>query len=373
MVNLALFFAGLLALFFGSELLVRGASKLAALLGLSPLVIGLTVVSVGTSAPEIAVSVESAWRGVTDLTVGNVVGSNIFNVLAILGLSALFIPLSVHSQIIRQEIPILITSAAFLLFFGMDGLISFTEALLLLLGLLVYIFFLVRQARQANSEQDSLSQESASEAKAGVAPDAAPTEGTGFFTNPLGSASLVVIGLVFLVLGSQALVTASVAFAKLLGVSDLVIGLTIVAAGTSLPELAASVAAAIKGERDMAVGNVVGSSIFNILGCLGISGLVASGGLVIPNSVLVFDQWVMLAAFLACIPAFITGREIARWEGGVFLFYYFAYTGYLILASQSHQALEPYSQILLYGVIPFTVISLVFSLWRHKQKVMLTH
>ena len=132
-------------------------------------------------------------------------------------------------------------------------------------------------------------------------------------------------------------------------------------------------AAAIKGERDMAVGNVVGSCIFNILGCLGISGIVASGGLVIPNSVLVFDQWVMLAAFLACIPAFITGREIARWEGGVFLFYYFAYTGYLILASQSHQALEPYSLILLYGVIPLTVVSLTFSLWRHKQRVMPTH
>jgi len=151
MVQLFLFLAGLFALVVGSALLVRGASRLASLLGLSSLVIGLTVVSIGTSAPEIAVSVESAWRGVTDLTVGNVVGSNIFNVLAILGLSALFIPLSVHSQIIRQEIPILITSAAFLLFFGMDGLISFTEALLLMLGLLVYIISLVRQARQGVS------------------------------------------------------------------------------------------------------------------------------------------------------------------------------------------------------------------------------
>ena len=156
MVNFALFSAGLLALVFGSELLVRGASRLAALLGLSPLVIGLTVVSIGTSAPEIAVSVESAWRGVTDLTVGNVVGRNIFNVLAILGLSALFIPLSVHSQIIRQEIPVLITAAALLLLFGMDGLVAPTEALLLLLGLVVYLVFLVRQARRGGNEHDPL-------------------------------------------------------------------------------------------------------------------------------------------------------------------------------------------------------------------------
>ena len=372
MINFALFSAGLLALVFGSELLVRGASRLAALLGLSPLVIGLTVVSIGTSAPEIAVSVESAWRGVTDLTVGNVVGSNIFNVLAILGLSALFIPLSVHSQIIRQEIPVLIAAAALLLLFGMDGLVAPTEALVLLLGMVIYLVFLVRQARRGGSEHDPVAKKGEPKEASSANIETSAVETRSFFASPLGSTSLVIIGLVLLVLGSQALVTASVSFAKLLGVSDLIIGLTVVAAGTSLPELAASVAAAIKGERDIAVGNVVGSSIFNILGCLGISGLVASGGLVIPNSVLVFDQWVMLAAFLACVPAFITGREIARWEGAVFLFYYFAYTGYLILASQSHQALQPYSQTLLYGVIPLTVIALVFSLWKHKRQVVPT-
>ncbi len=371
MVHLFLFLAGLLALVVGSELLVRGASRLAALLGLSPLVIGLTVVSIGTSAPEIAVSVESAWRGVTDLTVGNVVGSNVFNVLAILGLSALFIPLSVHNQIIRQEMPILIGASGLLLFFGLDGQISPGEAFLLLAGLISYFVFLVRQARQAN--QNSQASQVDHENIGNSTKQANQASTPGFLERPFGSASLVVVGLVLLVTGSQALVTASVAFAKILGVSDLVIGLTIVAAGTSLPELAASVAAAIKGERDMAVGNVVGSSIFNILGCLGLSGLVASGGLVIPNSVLVFDQWVMLAAFLACIPAFITGREIARWEGGIFLFYYFAYTGYLILASQSHQALDPYSQILLYGVVPLTVAVLALSLWKHRTQEVSSH
>ncbi|MEK9811786.1 MAG: calcium/sodium antiporter [Bordetella sp.] len=371
MVNLALFFAGLLALVFGSELLVRGASVLAKLLGLSPLVIGLTVVSIGTSAPEIAVSVESAWRGVADLAVGNVVGSNVFNVLAILGLSALFVPLSVHNQIIRQEMPILIGASGLLLLFGMDGRIGPGEALLLLTGLISYLVFLVRQARQGaqNSQASQVDHQGIEDSTKQANQASRP----GFFEHPFGSASLVVLGLVLLVTGAQAFVTSSVAFAKFLGVSDLIIGLTIVAAGTSLPELAASVVAAIKGERDMAVGNVVGSSIFNILGCLGLSGLVASGGLPIPNTVLVFDQWVMLAAFLACLPAFITGREIARWEGGIFLFYYFVYTGYLILASQSHQALEPYSQILLYGVIPLTVAVLALSLWKHRAEATSRH
>jgi cation:H+ antiporter len=258
------------------------------------------------------------------------------------------------------------------LLFGMDGLVGPAEALVLLLGLVTYLVFLVRQARRGGSEHDPLAKKSEPKEASSANIQTPAVKTRGFFASPLGCALLVVMGLVLLVLGSQALVTASVSFAKLLGVSDLIIGLTIVAAGTSLPELAASVAAAIKGERDIAVGNVVGSSIFNILGCLGISGLIASGGLVIPNSVLVFDQWVMLAAFLACVPAFITGREIARWEGAVFLFYYFAYTGYLILASQSHQALQPYSQTLLYGVIPLTVIALVFSLWKHKRQVVPT-
>ena len=380
MVHLFLFLAGLFALVVGSDLLVRGASRLASLLGLSSLVIGLTVVSIGTSAPEVAVSVESAWRGVTDLTVGNVVGSNIFNVLAILGLSALFIPLSVHSQIIRQELPILVLVTLFFLIFGIDGRIGPGESLFLLLSLVVYLGFLVLQAKHQNADESGPpvsvdSKEINLNISEGLAN--APNEDVDgaskgplgrFFASPAGASVLVVIGLVLLVVGSQSLVTASIAFAKLLGVSDLVIGLTIVAAGTSLPELAASVAAAIKGERDMAVGNVIGSCIFNILGCLGLSGLIASGGLAIPSSVLAFDQWVMAAAFLACIPAFVTGREIARWEGGVFLFYYCAYTVYLVLASQNHLALTPYSQVIIYGVIPLTLVTLIFSLWRHKTE-----
>jgi len=171
---------------------------------------------------------------------------------------------------------------------------------------------------------------------------------------------LMAAGLGLLVFGAQWLVDAAVVFAKSLGVSDVVIGLTIVAAGTSMPEVATSVMAALKGERDIAVGNVVGSNTFNILGCLGLSGLVSGDlGLAMAPSLLAFDIWVMLAVALACLPVFITGREIARWEGGVFLGYYVAYVAYLILAAQQHAALQAFSGVMLGSVVPLTVVTLV--------------
>jgi cation:H+ antiporter len=174
---------------------------------------------------------------------------------------------------------------------------------------------------------------------------------------------LIAGGLGLLVIGSQWLVEAAVVFAKSLGVSDLVIGLTIVAAGTSMPEVATSITAALKGERDIAVGNVVGSNTFNILGCLGISGMASGGlGLTVPEAVLSLDIWVMLAVALACLPVFVTGREIARWEGGVFLLYYIAYVAYLILAAQQHASLGTYSWIMMGFVLPLTVITLTVVL-----------
>ena len=177
--------------------------------------------------------------------------------------------------------------------------------------------------------------------------------------------ALIIAGLGFLVLGSEWLVNASIIFAKALGVSDLIIGLTIVAAGTSMPEVATSITAAVKGERDIAVGNVVGSNTFNILGCLGLSGLLSGDmGLVMAPSLLAFDIWVMLAVALACLPIFMTGREIARWEGGVFLGYYVAYVAYLILATQQHDALGAFSTTMMTFVIPITVVTLIVVLLR---------
>ena len=360
MFHLFLFVAGLVCLVLGANLLVRGASKLALSFGISPLVVGLTIVALGTSAPEIAVSVASVLEGKTDMAVGNVVGSNIFNVLFVLGLSALIVPLTVHRQLIRQEVPIMFGVTLLMVLMAMDGQLQAWEGGVLVALLVVYTSFLVVQSRR----------ESAAAKATAAAPETIDAElqasHPGAWDAKLpAQLALMVVGLALLVLGSDWLVTAAVVFAKALGVSDVVIALTIVAAGTSMPEVATSIAAALKGERDMAVGNVVGSSIFNILGCLGISGLVAGGvGLAVPPSLLAFDLWVLLAVALACLPMFITGGEIARWEGGIFAGYYVAYVSYLILAAQQHQALGAFSSVMLSFVVPLTVITLVVSVVR---------
>jgi cation:H+ antiporter len=352
--NLLLFLAGLVALVAGASLLVRGASALALSFGVSPLVVGLTIVAFGTSSPEVAVSVGAALDGNTDIAVGNVVGSNIFNVLFILGVSALIVPLLVHVQLIRQEVPIMIGASLLLVALGFDGALSRLDAAVLFGLLVVYTVFLIVQSRRQTKQ-------AAAELTAELPRQA------NWDRHWAVQVGLVAAGLVLLVIGSDWLVTASIAFAKAMGVSDLIIGLTIVAAGTSMPEVATSITAAIKGERDIAVGNVVGSNTFNILGCLGLAGLVAPGGLPLAPSLLSFDIWVMLAVALACLPVFFTGREIARWEGAVFVGYYVAYVAYLILAAQQHDALPLFSQVMLMFVVPLTVVTLIALMIRRPR------
>ena len=293
-----LFVVGLVFLVAGAELLVRGASRLALSLGISPLVIGLTIVAFGTSAPEVAVSVGAAIKGNTDIAVGNVVGSNIFNVLFILGVSALITPLIVNAQIVRQEVPIMIGASLLLLAFGLDQQISRLDAMILFALLIAYTAFLIIQSRRQSQATEA---EYAQQIKPRSTWDA----------HWAVQLALIVGGLLLLVLGSRWLVEAATTFAKAMGVSDLVIGLTIVAAGTSMPEVATSIMAAIRKERDIAIGNVVGSNTFNILGCLGVAGFVAPDGLPMAPALLSFDLWVMLAVAFACLPVFLTGRQIA--------------------------------------------------------------
>lgn len=343
------FAAGLVALIVGANSLVRGASKLALSVGLSPLVVGLTIVAFGTSAPEMAVSTGAVLNGQGDIAVGNVVGSNILNVLFVLGASALIVPLVVHIQLIRQEIPIMLGASLLLLVLALDASIKPWEGALLLVLMLAYTAFLVIQSRKQSAQQAAEFDEKIQ-----------PAEQGSWDARWAVQVGLIVAGLALLVLGSDWLVSSSVAFARAFGVSDVVIGLTIVAAGTSMPEVATSLTAAFKGERDIAVGNVVGSNTFNILGCVGLSGVVAgSGGLALAPSLLNFDIWVMLAVALACLPVFLTGREIARWEGAVFVGYYIAYVTYLILAAQQHEALQAFSATMLGFVVPLTIITLV--------------
>ena len=350
-----LFFAlGLGALVLGAELLVRGASRLALSIGISPLVVGLTVVAFGTSAPELAVSVQSAWSGQVDIAIGNVVGSNILNILAILGLSALIVPLVVHQQVVRQEVPILIAASLLMWWFAADGAVGRTGGAVFFLLLVFYTVFVIRQSRRETAA-----------VRAEYAQEIVGEEPDGWDRHWAVQVLLVVGGLALLVLGARWLVDASVAFARYLGVSELVIGLTIVAAGTSLPEVATSVLAAVRGERDIAVGNAIGSNLFNILAVLGASALTAPRSLTVAPSVLAFDLPVMTAVAVACLPIFFRGYRISRGEGLFFLSGYVAYATYLVLSATRHHALSTYSLVMGAFVLPLAVVTLAVLTWRH--------
>jgi cation:H+ antiporter len=352
--TIVIFAAGMAALVLGANVLVRGASKLALSLGISPLVVGLTVVAFGTSAPEMAVSVGAVLSGRTDIAVGNVVGSNVLNILFILGVSALIIPLVVNVQLIRQEVPIMIGASVLLLVLALDGRLGWTDGAMMFGLMIAYTSFLIVQSRRETREAQAEYDDEVRPAVAGAWDDRWTVQ-----------CLLILAGFGLLVVGSNWLVDASVTFARALGVSDVVIGLTVVAFGTSLPEVAASIAAALKGERDIAVGNVVGSNVFNILGCLGISALVAANsGLEVVPSVITFDMWVMIAVALVCLPIFVSGREIARWEGGVLVGFYIAYVAYLVLAQQQHDALPAFSTAMLSFVLPIVLVAIVATLLR---------
>lgn len=350
-----LFFVGLIFLIVGAEALVRGASRLAGIFGISPLVIGLTVVAFGTSSPELAVSVKAALSGQASIALGNVIGSNIFNVLFILGLSALIIPLVVAQQLIRLDVPLMIILSGLVLFLALDGNLSRANGVMLVLGLVVYIGFLIYQSSKNTVEVSDGQPE-----EAGVDKDT-----SGIWAINIG---LVLGGLVLLVLGSRWLVDSAVSFAQYLGISELVVGLTIIAAGTSLPEVVTSIIAALRGERDIAVGNVIGSNIFNLMGVLGVASVVAPAGIEVSRAVITFDMPVMIAVALACLPIFFTGGVISRKEGMFLLGYYVAYTAYLILAASHHDALPEFSAVMLCFVIPLTAGTLVATVLREVRR-----
>lgn len=345
-----LFLGGVLGLTIGAELLVRGATRLALLLRISPLVIGLTVVAFGTSAPEFAVSTAAALNGQPDIALGNVVGSNIFNVLAILGATALLAPLAVHHKLVRVDVPVMIGVSVLLWWFARDGVWSRVEGAIAFLGLIAYTVWLIRAGRTA--------------VPAAPAGGAAPSPLVGPFVRAMWALALVLCGLVLLVLGSRWFVAGAVQLARRLGVDELVIGLTIVAAGTSLPELATSVWAALRGERDISVGNIVGSNIFNILGVLGLASAVAPAGVPVAPAALAFDIPVMLAVAVVCLPMFFTGRGLARWEGLVLLAYYGAYMTVLILKATGNPWLAPLTFSLAWGALPLTVLVLAGETYR---------
>ena len=352
-----LFVLGVVALVVGAELLVRGAAHLAAAVGVSPLVIGLTVVAYGTSSPELAVSVQASLAGQADLALGNVVGSNIFNVLLILGVAALIVPLTVARQLLWLDVPLMIVLSVVTLVFGWDGQIDRRDGVILVVVLVVYTVLLICKSRREVA------------AERAAAPELQADTSDHRFLRIVRDLVFILAGLGLLVLGSRWLCHGAVAIATALGVSQLVIGLTIVAAGTSLPEVATSVAAAVRGQRDIAVGNVVGSNIFNIVSVLGISSLVSLDGLRVSSQALQFDIPVMIGVAVACLPVFYTGGTISRWEGALFLAYYFAYTGYLVLHATQNGVLGLFHDAMLWFVIPLTAATLVVHAgWAFKRR-----
>jgi len=342
-------FTGLVLLVAGAEVLVRGAAKLAAQFGIPPLIIGLTVVAFGTSAPETAVSVQAALNGSGDIAIGNVVGSNIANVLFILGLTALIAPLIVSRQLIRLDVPIMIGASLITYALAWNGALSRLDGAVLFGLIISYTVFLILSSRRANAEataNDEFAKEFAS--------DAHPKPYSSYM-----NAGLIILGLVLLVVGSNFLVEGAVSLARALGLSELVIGLTVIAVGTSLPELATSILAAIRGERDIAVGNIVGSNIFNLLCVLGLSALVAPQAVAVAGSALAFDFPVMIAVAFACLPIFFTGYSISRWEGLLFLAYYIAYTAYLVMTSNGEPFAQNFGDAMLGYVLPLTAVTLL--------------
>jgi len=345
--TILLFIFGLILLIAGAEILVRGASRIAAGIGVSPLIIGLTVVAFGSSSPELAVSVKSALSGQADIALGSVIGSNILNILLILGLSALIVPLRVSHQLIRLDVPLMIGLSVTVLLFAMDQNISRFEGGMLLAGLAGYIGLLIYESLK-NTDTNKKADQNSNTAQ----------KDTGTTGRPLNIV-FVAGGLLLLVIGSRWLVDGAVAFAQYLSISELVIGLTIVAGGTSLPEVVTSVIAAIRGERDIAVGNIVGSNIFNILSVLGITSVVAPAGIEVSEAIYHFDLPIMIAVAFACLPIFFTGGAISRWEGGMLLAYYTAYTSYIVLAATEHESLPLFSSVMLWFVIPITAITIM--------------
>ncbi|WP_062737459.1 calcium/sodium antiporter [Kocuria turfanensis] len=347
--------AGLVLLVLGGEFLVRGASALARRVGISSLVVGLTVVSAATSAPELAVTVGAVLSDEPGLAVGNVVGSNIVNVLFILGLSALVLPLVVRQRLLRFDVPLMVVLSVGVLLVSLDGVISAVDGLILFCAVVAHTVLTVVISRR----DTKISAHAAGSAMGSSVPDVIGEREEPPPASTPRSVLLVVLGVALLVGGATLLVEGAVNIATTLGVSSLVVGLTVVAVGTSLPELATSIIAVRRGERDLAVGNVVGSNIFNIGVVLGLPALISPEGIPVASAAVAFDIPVMLAAALALLPVAFTGFAVARWEGALFVALYLAYTGYVVLAATAHDALEGFTAVMAWFVLPLVVVTLI--------------
>ena len=347
--NLLQLLCGLALLVAGAELLVRCAVRMAANLKVRPLLIGLTLVAVGSSAPQLTVSLQAALNDTADIAVGSVIGSNIFNILVTLGLSALIIPLRVSRQLVRLDIPLMILASGLVFALALNKQLDRLDGVVLLGGLLVYLALLLRQSRHSGHHHPRHD---------------LPR------TSWLHNLVLMLAALLLLGLAGHLLLGAAVTLATELGLSERIIGLTIIAVSTSLPQLATSLIAAFRGQGEIAVGNVIGSNVFNLLGVLGLTALVAPAPLSVSPNALDFDLPVMLGVAALCLPVFYTGYRVTRGEGLLFLGLYLAYGLHVVSFTTGMPLAGKLEHLMLFFVLPALLLFLLLSTlraWRRQH------
>ena len=340
---------GLVLLIAGAELLVRCAMRIAANLKIRPLLIGLTVVALGSSAPQMTVSLQAAFNDTPDIAVGSVIGSNIFNILVTLGLSALIIPLRVSRQLVRLDIPLMILASGLVFALALNKELDRLDGVILLCGLLIYFGLLLRQSRHSGHHHASH--------------ELPPT-------SSLHNGLLMLAALALLGLAGHLLLGAAVNIATELGLSERIIGLTIIAVSTSLPQLATSLIAALRGQREIAVGNVIGSNVFNLLGVLGLTALVAPQPLSVSPNALTFDLPVMLGVAALCLPVFYAGYRVTRGEGVLLLGLYLAYGLHVVSFTTGMPLAAKLEHLMLFYILPALLVFILLSTlraWRRQH------
>lgn len=355
LINVIELLSGLVLLIIGAELMVRAAVRLAERLHVRPLIIGLTIVALGSSAPQMTVSLQAALTDNPDIAVGSVVGSGIFNILVTLGLSALIIPLRVSRQLVRLDIPLMIGASLLVFILAWNKDLGRFDGVLLLGALALYLGLLFRQSRHSTRPHGARPQDTQQ--------------------SWLISVLMILAGLAMLVFAGRLLLGAAVVVATDLGLSERVIGLTVVAVGTSLPELATSLIAALRGQRDIAVGNVIGANLFNLLGVLGLTALLAPTPLSVSPNALEFDLPVMLGVAALCLPVFYSGYRVTRAEGLLLLGLYLVYGLHVVSFTTGMPLAGKLERLMLFYVLPALLTFLLFTsirAWRrqhHKRDV----
>lgn len=344
-----IFIIGLILLIGGAELFLNSVDKFGIAWRISPLIMGLTVVAFATGAPELAISLQAAIEGRPDLVLGNIIGSNISNILLILGITGLISPLAITNRIIKRDIPMVIAASILMYLLAMDGSLSPFDGVLILTALLSYSVFMYYQIKsdRKNNKGEELSI---------AAKKILNNNPAWFYTKYI---LLLLAGLAMIVIGSRLMVHAAVTIAEILGVSELIIGLTIVSIGTSLPEVATSVSASRKGDSDTAIANVLGSNLYNILLTLGLTVVIAPGLISVSQEAVVFDMPVMIIVVFACLPLFWPGKELGRIEAFGFLFYYGAYLSYLVLIAMNHPLKSVLEWWMIWVIIPLTILLII--------------